>query len=134
MQYLFIAFAALGVVAFAPLNVTLSLIVVIGIVSLVVKITAGKIIGPISVTDAARSVGWAFSLLAVGVLCVLWASHGRIQLEGVAALVLICGLFAAFILGFKISHQATFAASAAIAAVSTAVSGVILFVLRPVLF
>ena len=134
MQYLFIAFTALAVVAFAPLTVTLSLVAIIGIVSLVVRITAMRIIGPVSVIDAVRSAGWAFSLLMAGALCVLWVGQGQVKLEGVAALFLILGLFSAFILGFKIALQASFVASAAIAAVSTAVSGVILFALRPVLF
>jgi hypothetical protein len=106
MQYLFLAFAALAVAAFAPLKVTLSLIAVIGLVSLVVKVTATKIIGPVSVKDAARSVGWAFSILTAAALCVLWASGGQLHVEGIAALVLISGLFASFILGFKIALEA----------------------------
>jgi hypothetical protein len=134
MQYLFLAFAALAVAAFAPLRVTLSLIAVIGVISLVVKITAGKIVGPISFKDAARSVAWAFSLLSAAVLCVLWATQGQLHVEGVAALVLICGLFAAFVFGFKISLEASFGASAAVAAVSTLISTALLFALRPVLF
>jgi hypothetical protein len=134
MQYLVLAFAALAFAVFAPLKVTLSLIAVIGIALLVVKVTAGKVIGPISVKDAARSVAWAFSLLTGAVLCALWWSQGQLQLEGVAAVVFISALFAAFVLGFKIALEASFGASAAIAAVSTLVSAVLLFALRPVLF
>lgn len=134
MQYLFLAFAALAVAAFAPLEITLSLVAVIGLVSFVVKVTAAKIIGPISIKDAARSVAWAFSLLAAAVLCVLWASGGQLQMEGIAALVLIGGLFASFVLGFKIALETSFGSSAAIAAISTAVSAVALLALRPVLF
>jgi hypothetical protein len=134
MQYLFLVFAALAVAAFAPLKVTISLIAVIGLVSLVVKVTATKIIGPVSVKDAARSVAWAFSLLTAAVLCVLWASGGQLHIEGLAALALISGLFASFILGFKIALEASFGASAAVAAVSTIVSAAALFALKPVLF
>lgn len=134
MQYLFLSFAAVAVAAFAPLEVTLSLIAVIGLVSLVVKLTATKFIGPTSIVDAARSVAWAFALLAVAVLCVLWASGGQLHVEGLAALALISGLFASFILGFKIALQASFGASAATAAVSTMVSAVLLLALKPMLF
>jgi hypothetical protein len=134
MQYLFLAFAVLAVAAFAPVKISLSLVAVIGLVSLVVKVTAAKIIGPISIKDAARSVAWAFSLLAAAVLCVLWGSGGQLQMEGIAALVLIGGLFASFVLGFKIALETSFGASAAIAAISTAVSTAALLALRPVLF
>ena len=134
MQYLFIAFIALAFAVFAPLKVTLSLLATIGIISLVVKLTAAKIMGPISITDAVRSVAWAFSLLGVAVLCLLWAGQGQLQVEGVTAVALLCGLFAAFILGFKIGLEASFGRSAAIAAISTAVSSLLLFALRPVLF
>jgi hypothetical protein len=134
MQYLFLAFVALAVAAFAPLKVTLSLLAVIAIVSLVVKVAATKVIGPVSIKDAVRSVAWAVSLLTVAVLCLLWVSGGRLQVDGIAALALICGLFAAFVLGFKIALQASFGTSAAIAAVSTLVSAVLLFALKPLLF
>jgi len=134
MQYLFLAFAALAVAAFAPVSITLSLVAVIGLVSLVVKVTATKILGPISVKDAARSVAWAFSLLAAAVIGVLWASGGQLHMEGIAALLLVGGLFASFVLGFKIALEASFGASAAIAAISTAVSAIALFALKPVLF
>ena len=134
MQYLFIAFAALAVAAFAPIKVTLSLIAAIAVVSLVVKLTATKVIGPVSIMDAARAVALAIFLLAVAVLGVLWANQGELQVEGVAAVALISGLFAAFVLGFKIALQASFGASAVIAAASTTVSAGLLFVLRPMLF
>lgn len=134
MQYLLLAFAAVAFAAFAPLRVTFSLIAVIGLVSLVVKVAATKIIGPVSIKDAARSVAWAFSLLTAAVLCALWASGGQLHVEGVAAVVLISGLFASFVLGFKIALEASFGASAAVAAVSTVVSVVALFALKPVLF
>ena len=134
MQYLFLAFAALAVAAFAPLEVTLSLIAVVAVISLVVKVAATKIIGPVSIKDAVRSVACAFSLLTAAVLFALWVSEGRLQVEGVAALALISGLFVAFVLGFKIALGASFVASAATAAVSTVVSAALLFVLRPLLF
>jgi hypothetical protein len=67
------------------------------------------------------------------VLGVLWANQGELQVEGVAAMLLICGLFAAFVLAFKIALQASFGASAVNAAASTTVSSALLFALRPVL-
>jgi hypothetical protein len=134
VQYLFIVFAALAVAAFAPIKVTLSLIAVIAVVSLVVKLTATKVIGPVSIMDAARAVALAVFLLAVAVLGVVWANQGELQVEGVAAVALISGLFAAFVLGFKIALQASFGASAVIAAASTTVSAALLFVLGPMLF
>jgi hypothetical protein len=134
MQYLLLAVVAVGFAAFAPIKVTLSLVACIGIVSLVVKITATKLIGPVAMKDAFRSVAWAFALLAAAVVGVLWVNQGQLQVEGVAAIALVCGLFAAFVLGFKIGLQASFGSSAAIAAISTVVSSLLLFALRPVLF
>lgn len=134
MQYLFIAFAALAVAAFAPIKVTVSLIAVIAVVSLVVKFIATTVIGQVSIIDAARAVALAIFLLAAAVLGVLWANQGELRVEGIATLILIGGLFAAFVLGFKIALQASFGASAVIAAASTTVSAALLFALRPVLF
>lgn len=134
MQYLLLAVVAVAVAGFAPIKVTLSLLVCIGIVSLVVKITAAKLIGPVSMQDAFRSVAWAFALLTAAVVGVLWANQGQLQVEGVAAIALVCGLFAAFVLGFKIGLQASFGSSAAIAAISTVVSSLLLFALKPMLF
>jgi hypothetical protein len=134
MQYLFLTFMLLAVVVFAPLRVTLSLLATTAIISLVVKLTATKVMGPVSITDAARSVAWAFALLAIAVVGSLWVSQGQLHVEGVAAVALLCGLFAAFVLGFTIALQASFGGSAIIATVSTAISALILFVLQPVLF
>jgi hypothetical protein len=106
MQYLLLAVVAVGFAAFAPIKVTLSLVACIGIVS----------------------------LLSAAVVGVLWVNQGQLQVEGVAAIALVCGLFAAFVLGFKIGLQASFGSSAAIAAISTVVSSLLLFALRPVLF
>jgi hypothetical protein len=68
------------------------------------------------------------------ILCALWSTQGQLHVEGILAVALLGGLFAAFVLGFKIALQAPFGASAAIAAVSTVTSTLILWVLKPVLF
>jgi hypothetical protein len=134
LQYLFLTFIALAVAVFAPLRVTLSLLATIGIIAIVVKVAATKIMGPVSITDSLRSVAWAFSLLIAALLGLLGASQGHLQADGILAVAVLGGLFAAFILGFKIALGATFRDSAAIAAVSTVTSAMILLVLKPVLF
>ena len=102
MQYLFIAVAALAVAALAPIKVTASLVVAIAVVSLVVKLIATKTIGNVSIVDAARAVALAILLLALAVVGLLWANQGQVEFEGVAAVALL-GLFAAFVLGFKLA-------------------------------
>jgi hypothetical protein len=134
MQYLFLVFAVVAFAVFAPLKVTLSVLVCLTAITFIVKFTAAKFLGPVSVADAARSVGWSAALLAGVGLLVLLVSGGKVQLEGLAALVLFAGLFVAFVFGFKLALNANFGASAAIAVVSTAVSVAFLYMLRPLLF
>ena len=134
MPYLFLSFALLAVAAFASLRTTLSLLVCLAIVTLVVKATATKFIGSVTLMDAARSVASSAVSLALAVSALLLVTGGQLQPEGIAALALLALLFAAFVFGFKVSLGATFGASAAIAAVSTLVSGVLLFVLKPYMF
>jgi hypothetical protein len=134
MQYLFLTFAALAIAAFASLRFTVSLFVSIAIIAAVVKITATKMMGPVSIIDAARSVAWAFTLLGLAIVALLGASQGQVQLEGFAAIIALVGLFACFVLGFKFALGASFSASAGIAVVSTLAAACLLFALKPLLF
>jgi hypothetical protein len=134
VPYLFLSFALLAVAAFASLKTTLSLLACLAIVTLVVKVTASKFIGSVTLLDAARSVASSAVSLALAIAALLFVAGGQVQLEGAAAVALLALLFAAFVFGFKVSLGATFGASAAVAAVSTLVSGVLLFLLKPYMF
>jgi hypothetical protein len=126
MQYLLLTFIALAFVVFAPAKVTLLALLVIGVTSFVVKLIASKLIGEVSIADAFKAVGWSVGMLAVAVAGLLFVSGGQLKLEGLVAVAAFAGLFAAFVLGFKLALDATFGASAAIAAVSTVVSASLL--------
>lgn len=134
MQYLFLTVIALAVAAFAPLKVTASLVLCLAVTILAVKVTGTKILGSISMADAARAVAWSAALLALAIAVVLWMSGGNVQLEGIAAVGLLAGLFVSFVFGFKLALNAHFGASSLIAVISTVVSAVCLFALRPLLF
>jgi hypothetical protein len=134
VPYLFFSFALLAVAAFASLKTTLSLLACLAIVTLVVKVTASKFIGSVTLLDAARSVASSAVSLALAIAALLFVAGGQVQLEGAAAVALLALLFAAFVFGFKVSLGATFGASAAVAAGSTLVSGVLLFLLKPYMF
>jgi hypothetical protein len=68
------------------------------------------------------------------ILGLLWTLHGQLQVEGLAAILLLSVLFASFVLGFKYSLGASFGSSAGIAVISTVVSIGLLFALKPLLF
>lgn len=129
MQYLLLTFVALAIVVFAPAKMTLIALLVIGVTGLVVKLTASKLIGEVSIAAAFKAVSWSVGMLAVAVAGLLFASGGQLKLEGLVAVAAFAGLFAAFVLGFKLALDATFGASAAIAAISTGVSASLLYVL-----
>jgi hypothetical protein len=134
MQALFLTFGALAFAVFAPLKVTLSVLVCAALIVQVVRLIATRLVGPVSIADAARSVAGSLTSLFLTVAFVLWASGGKVEVEGLASLALLGGLFAAFVFGFKYVLNATFAASATIATASTLVSALALLLLRPVLF
>lgn len=134
MPYLFLAVAAVAIAAFASLKFSLSLFACIALVIVVVKLTATKIMGPVSIGAAARSVAWACLLPALMTLVVLLMKGGQLQVEGIAAIGAVLALFVSFVLGFKFSLGAAFGASATIAVVSTCVSIGLLYLLKPLLF
>jgi hypothetical protein len=134
MPYLFLTTAIIAMAVFAPLKFTVSLFFCIALVTIVVKLTASKIIGPVSWSSAARSVAWACVLPGLVILGLLWASKGQLQVEGFAALLVLSALFASFVLGFKHSLGASFGSSAGIAVISTLVSTGLLLALKPLLF
>jgi hypothetical protein len=134
MPYLFLAFAAVAIAAFASLKFTLSLFFAIALVTVVVKIAATQIMGPVSFGAAARSVAWACILPVLAVLALLSLFKGQVQAEGFLGFLILLGLFASFVLGFKHSLGASFGASAVIAVISTLTSAVLLFALKPLMF
>ena len=134
MPYLFLVTLAVAMVAFAPLKFTLSLFLSIALVIVVVKITASRIAEPVSFGAAAKAVAWACVLPALTLLVMLIQFKGVVQFEGFVGTLLFSVLFASFALGFKLSLNTTFNTSATIAVISTAVSGGLLFLLKPLLF
>jgi hypothetical protein len=134
MQYLFIAFGALALAAFAPPRFTLSLAGSLLLVTAVVKFTASAVIGKTSFVDSFKSAALAFTFLGLATFGLIWAFKGEAVFEGPAALLILAGLFVAFVGGFKVVFRSGFAASATIAVVSTVVCGVLFYFLRPYLF
>jgi hypothetical protein len=134
MPYLFLAALAVAIAAFAPLKITASLFLSIALVITVVKLTASKIAEPVSFGAAAQAVAWSCVLPALTLLAMLIQFKGVVRFEGVTGAVLLSVLFASFALGFKLSLNTTFNASARIAVVSTVVAGGLLFLLQPLLF
>jgi hypothetical protein len=134
MQYLFLVVGIVAIAAFAPAKFTLSLFGCIALITVVVKMTAAKIMGPVSLGAAAKSVALACVLPSLVIIALLGLFHGQVNVEGFAALLLLSGLFASFVLGFKVSLGASFGASAGIAVVSTLVCCGLLILLKPFLF
>ena len=134
VPYLFLSVAALAIAAFASLKFSLSLLTCLALVTAVVKITAGKVMGPVSVGAAARAVAWSSLLPALVMLVLLLGSKGTVQVEGFAAILIVFVLFASFVLGFKFSLGTGFGTSATIAVVSTLIASGLLFLLKPLLF
>jgi hypothetical protein len=134
VPYLFITVIAIAIAAFASLKFTLSLFACIALVTIIVKLTAEKFVGPVSLGAAARAAMWACVLPALLTLALLLMNNGKLEVDGLAAIVFLSALFASFALGFKLSLDATFSASATIAAVSTLVAGGMLYLLKPLLF
>jgi hypothetical protein len=134
VPYLFLAVGVVAIAAFASPKVSLSLLVCVGIVISVVRVTATTIMGPVSFGAAARSVVWASVLPALVLFALLLGSDGKVQLEGLAAVIVLLSLFASFILGFKFSLGASFGTSTSIAIVSTLVAAALLYTLKPLLF
>jgi hypothetical protein len=134
VPYLFFTVIAVAIAAFASLKFSLSLLACVAIVTTVVKVTATRLIGPVSIGAAARSVAWAVLLPALVLIGLAATYDGKFDVEGVAAVFVLMTLFASFALGFKFSLGATFGASATIATVSTLVSAGLLYLLRPLLF
>jgi hypothetical protein len=134
MPYLLLAFSAVAIAAFASPKYLLSLLVCIGVLTSAVRVAATTIIGPVSYGAAARAVVWASLMPALIVLALLLASDGKLHVDGYPAVALLLSLFVSFVLGFKFSLGATFAASTGIALASTVISVALLIMLKPLLF
>jgi hypothetical protein len=134
MQYLFLSFGALAIAAFASWQFTVSLAVSLIVITLVVKFTASTVIGSVTLGDSFKSAAMAFTFLGLAIIGLVWAFQGKAVFEGTAALLVLAGLFAAFVFGFKSVFGSTFGASSTIAVVSTVVSGALFYLLKPYLF
>jgi hypothetical protein len=131
VHYLLFILAFLWFAFIAPLKVTVAVCISLLIVTSVVKATASAVIGPSTYKEAFKSIGLAFVFMVVAGFTLISFTSGMGR--GAPGLLVLCGFLAAYIFGFKFGLGASFGSSSIIAAVSTAVSGVLFFILKPML-
>ena len=133
MHYLIIAIAFLAFMAIAPLQVTVVGCVILILIPTIVRYTAKALAGTEpTFGEAFKAVALSLFFVALSAL-MLGSAMGGIHATGVFVFVLLGGFFAAYVLGFKVSLGTSFGASAAIAAVSTVVSVLALWLLKSAL-
>ena len=118
---------AVAVVAFASPAFSVAFFLLAAAIPATVKITAEKLVGlDFSFGQSARAVAYAFGLSAVFVLALLSIGKGSASL-GPLLLAVLAGCY---VLGFKWALGTSFGASAAIAGVSTVISGLLVAMVR----
>jgi hypothetical protein len=137
MHYLLFIGAALFFAFMAPVKLTVAVCALVLFVTVVVKISAQVIAGTSpALGDAFKAVFYASLLVALALLAFMSFSSGTgiHHVEGGPAWVVLAGLFIAYTLGFQIAIGTSFGASAAIALISTLLSGAILWSVKGLAF
>ena len=128
MHYLLFIFAFIWFAFIAPFKITVAVCVSLLIVTSVVKATTNAVAGSSTYPEAFKSIGLAFAFMAIALFTLFSFNMGTGQ---GAPLMLVLGVFlVSYILGFKVALGTSFGASAVIALVSTAVSGVLFLIVR----
>lgn len=131
MHYLLFIFAYLWFAFIAPFKVVVAVSLSFLLVLTVVKVTATAVVGNTTFNEAFKSVALSFAFLAVALFTLISFNKGT---GGGAPLLFVVPAFlGAYILGFKMGLSANFGASSIIAGVSTAISVLLYFVLKPLL-
>ena len=126
--FLFFAFVA-------PIEVTLLTCALLVTSAVVVKLAAQVVANTSpSLGEAFKSVGLSFAFLAIGLFTLASFSRGTgvSHFTGLPAVAVLGALLGSYVLGFKLALGTSLAASAVIALVSTAVTGLLLWAAKAV--
>ena len=131
MHYLLFIFALIWFAFMAPLKVTVTVCASLLVVTSLVKATAEATVGSCTFQEALKSICLAFVFMAVAAFFLISFNKGTGQ--GAPLVLVLAGFLCSYILGFKVAIGASFGASAIIAGVATAVSGVLYVAARSVI-
>lgn len=135
MHYLLFIGAFLFFAFIAPVKTTLAVCLLLLLVTSVIRFTVHAVAGVRnSYAQTFKAVGLSFFFLAVAIFTLLSFAKGTgmTQFTGLAGHVVFFAFLASYVLGFKLSLDLTFSASAIVATVSTAVSTVLFLAFRSI--